>query len=345
MQTPDTESPLLQEAIRKAKAGQRSQARILFRSIVEAEPENHIAWYWLARLSDDVDEQVATLERVLALKPHLSQVRARLDRLRQRQRAVREKKAAWAGRQVAKAKKLLKAGKRQEATQLLLEVVERYEEHEETWLLLSELVGDEEDRIVALQNVLTLNPNNRAARSRLETILHFRENPLDLAALYEEEGRFEDALETYRRAASQAKSRQEWDIIYRGINRLERRIASGVRHFHPNFSIARLTPGPFLLYSLLLLVHNGLNPLRFTPTLWLGGVSVLIGGFFLAVASVRSHHPIWVKVFGETGGGGSRLARFTLSLTGWTLIGLAFTFLLLSSLERLGDYATLTGLP
>ncbi len=345
MSPSDGEHRLLQKAILTAKAGQRLQARALFLRILEEQPENPAAWYWLARVSDDVDEQIVALERVLALKPHLSQVRARLKRLRTRQQAIQREKAAWARKQTSKAEKLRKRGEGEEATALLLDVVEKYEKHEKAWLLLSELVDEEEDRVIALQNVLALNPKNKAARARLDALLHFRENPLDLAALYEEEGRFDEALAIYHQAARHAESRQEWDTIYKGINRLERRRESGVRHVRPNVSIIRLTPGPFLLYFLLLMVHNGLDPLQFTPSLWLEGLSVLVGGFLLAVASVRSHHPIWTRVFGEPGGSGSRLARFALSMTGWTLIGIAFVLLFGASLERLGDYSSLSGLP
>jgi len=343
MRPPDRETYLLQEAIRKAKAGNRSQARDLFLYIVEGNPNNHIAWLWLSGLLDDLDDQIAALENALAINPALEQARARLERLRQRQ--ANRRKARWAKNQAAKAERLVQAGKRERAKRLLLRVVETYDENEKTWLLLSELVEGEEDQITALQNVLTLNPKNKAARARLETLLHFRRNLFDLAERYKEEGQFDKAIEVYHRAAMKARSRREWDIIYKNIDWLERRIASGIRHIHPNISIARLTPGPFLLYSLLLMVHNGLNPFAFTPGLWLGGLAVLTGGFFLAVAGVRSRHPIWVKVFGEAGGGGSRLARFTLGLAGWTLIGIAFSFLILSSLERLEDYYTLFGPP
>ncbi|MEM7331158.1 MAG: tetratricopeptide repeat protein [Chloroflexota bacterium] len=57
----------------------------------------------------------------------------------------------------------LKAGDKDEARRLLLQVVENDEGHELAWLWLSAAVRDKEDKIVCLENVLTLNPQNKKA--------------------------------------------------------------------------------------------------------------------------------------------------------------------------------------
>lgn len=59
----------LQEAITLAQAGQRSEARAMLRQIVEADPEQELAWLWLATVSTRRDERIAFLERALALNP------------------------------------------------------------------------------------------------------------------------------------------------------------------------------------------------------------------------------------------------------------------------------------
>lgn len=54
------------------------------------------------------------------------------------------------------------------ARELLMRVVEADDQNEEGWLWLSGAVDDMEDRQVALENVLELNPGNQYARMGLE---------------------------------------------------------------------------------------------------------------------------------------------------------------------------------
>jgi tetratricopeptide (TPR) repeat protein len=56
-----------------------------------------------------------------------------------------------------------RAGRRAEARELLLRVVEANEESEQAWLWLSGVVDSDEDRLIALENVLALNPDNAQA--------------------------------------------------------------------------------------------------------------------------------------------------------------------------------------
>ncbi len=60
-----------------------------------------------------------------------------------------------------------KAGRRGEARAHLLGYVETNQHDELAWLLLSNLVPDLEDRIIALENALTINPNNEKAVAQL----------------------------------------------------------------------------------------------------------------------------------------------------------------------------------
>lgn len=63
-----------------------------------------------------------------------------------------------------------KAGKVEQARALLMQVVEQDEENEYAWLWLSAVVESDEDRRICLENVLTLNPNNTAARKGMEKL-------------------------------------------------------------------------------------------------------------------------------------------------------------------------------
>jgi tetratricopeptide (TPR) repeat protein len=60
-----------------------------------------------------------------------------------------------------------KAGRREEARQVLLHVVELDERNEQAWLWLSGVVDSREDRRVCLENVLAINPDNPHARQGL----------------------------------------------------------------------------------------------------------------------------------------------------------------------------------
>src|SRR5512139_3715616 len=63
-----------------------------------------------------------------------------------------------------------KAGKRVEARELLLRVVEADENNVRAWLWLSSVVTTLEDRETCLQNVLALDPVNEAAQRGLAKV-------------------------------------------------------------------------------------------------------------------------------------------------------------------------------
>jgi len=65
---------------------------------------------------------------------------------------------------------LAKAGRHEEARDLLLQVIEQDERNESAWLWVSGVVDNDDDRAIALENVLAINPNNEWAKRGL-TIL------------------------------------------------------------------------------------------------------------------------------------------------------------------------------
>jgi tetratricopeptide (TPR) repeat protein len=62
----------------------------------------------------------------------------------------------------------LKAGRKAEARDLLMQVVEQDERNEMAWLWLSGAVETEEERRICLENALAINPNNSGAQRGLE---------------------------------------------------------------------------------------------------------------------------------------------------------------------------------
>lgn len=62
------------------------------------------------------------------------------------------------------------AGQKEEARQLLLQVIAQDEEMEAAWLWLSGVVDDPEEKEICLENVLALNPGNTAAQNGLRRL-------------------------------------------------------------------------------------------------------------------------------------------------------------------------------
>jgi hypothetical protein len=93
-----------------------------------------------------------------------------------------------------KAVEAYKAGRRGEARALLLKYVEEDQSNELAWLLLSNLVPELEDRIIALENALTLNPDNTRAAAQLWKLKQKRyADPKQLADQYQQ--RLQAAIE------------------------------------------------------------------------------------------------------------------------------------------------------
>jgi hypothetical protein len=72
-----------------------------------------------------------------------------------------------ADRLLAQAVTSAQAGKREQAYNLLLDVVELDQYNEVAWLWLSNVTDNPDDQRVCLENVLTINPENALARQRL----------------------------------------------------------------------------------------------------------------------------------------------------------------------------------
>ncbi|NJP06051.1 MAG: hypothetical protein HC837_10715 [Chloroflexaceae bacterium] len=62
----------------------------------------------------------------------------------------------------------LREGDREQALNLLMQVIEADERHEQGWLWLSGAVDTPEDQETALLNVLDINPSNVHARRGIE---------------------------------------------------------------------------------------------------------------------------------------------------------------------------------
>lgn len=71
----------LTEAIRLANSGQPEQARAQLLELTRQYPAMELAWLWLASVTDDSQERVRLLERVLSINPANEKARNALTRL------------------------------------------------------------------------------------------------------------------------------------------------------------------------------------------------------------------------------------------------------------------------
>ena len=99
-----------------------------------------------------------------------------------------------AGERLHEAITAVKSGHAEEARRILLDLVAVEPHHELAWLWLSELLTDVEDRIIALENALELNPHRRQTQIRLLALRQqwdkLSADPVAQAQQMQQDGRF-----------------------------------------------------------------------------------------------------------------------------------------------------------
>ncbi len=322
---------LLQAAITAVKSGQQERGRDLLLELVEQEPRNEAAWLWLSAAVDDLQDQIIALENALSINPHRTQARTRLAQLQEKVKAAPQDPIEEL---FTEAKDALRNGRRLEARNCLLDLVEKEPTHERAWWELSRLVDSVEDQIIALENVLQLNPYHPKAQERLTQLQAVHEDHLALGRRYEEQGDLQKAITAYEFAAKQAPVNADRLI---GKKRLEAAKAqlklSKVKTTPASWTWARLTVGPPFLFGLLILIQSGLNPLYLSPLSCLGGIAVLAGSLLVAGSRVAPSHPLWQRFLGYEGLKTS--LQPTVIGVGLVLLLLPFIFFTMSAIDRL----------
>lgn len=62
--------PTIEEAIQAARMGRKEAAQAMLMQIVEADPEEMLAWVWLSYVIDDLDEKETCYHNILTLDPY-----------------------------------------------------------------------------------------------------------------------------------------------------------------------------------------------------------------------------------------------------------------------------------
>ncbi len=261
-----------------------------------------------------------------------------------------------------------RAGRKPEARELLMQVVDLDPRNEVAWGWLAGIMESLDDRIIACENVLTINPDNEKVRTYLSMLLkqkaqkqELAENKADHADVpvnpqaaerqantrssflaraeqLEQQGKLEEAIQAYEALAGQTKDSATFDHIFKQIGRLEALQKEKIQYVAPTSSLNRLTWTWPLVYFSFALVQMGFNPFAHSRFyLWLALPIVVIGSFLLALSEIRTRHAIWEKLFMEDGSG-SDFARVVLAITGWVFVLIPFGLMLFDSLGRLHNF-------
>lgn len=149
MSQPQTQS-LLRDGIAAAQSGSQVKARSLIRQVVGLEPENEVAWLWLANVAADPAEALSSFRTVLKLNP--------------------ENRHAKTGLVTAVIRAAVDATEAKDFTaarQLLREALELDPNNEHALLWSAGVAVYPTDSIRFLRRVLEINPNNEKAKQGL----------------------------------------------------------------------------------------------------------------------------------------------------------------------------------
>lgn len=328
---------LFREAVKAAKNGERKRARNLLLELVQGQPRHEMAWLWLSEMVDDLEDKIIALENALTTNPGRAETIHRLEQLRQQQ--LKESLQSWHQDLYQDAVTAYKNGRRQQARELLQELVAKEPRHEKAWLGLSRLVDAVEEQIIALERVLDINPNHQKAQERLTQLQRAHDNNLALGRAYEESGLLDKAITAYKLAEKNAAS-----VTDRTIARQRRQAAEKqqkqtrtVQVTSPTANLIRLASGPVLIYGLLLFIHSGLNPLRISLPLLLSGVGVVVGSLLLVGTANTPHHPFWKRLLGPEGIA-DKQTQLAMSVIGLVLMLIPFGIMIISAMNRLEQY-------
>lgn len=336
----ESSADLLRKAIQAARSGRELTARDLFQDVVRLDPNNEVAWMWLSGLLDSLEDRLAACEQVLFLNPRNAPMRAYYEKLLAEQEVIRQRKREELEEILAYAHAEYEKKNYAQALLLVQELLQQEVQLADAWLLYAELVSGIDEKVQAYETALRLEPSNATARRQLEHYRLYQKEPFELAAYFEEEGRLDEAIAVYQEIAAKAGNSSEFDRAYREMVRLEDLKIEKIRYVRPLIHILRMSMGLPLLYLLLVLLQEGLNPFaHFVFYHWVGLPFIVLGSFFIAVAAVRSRHAIWQRLFGERGRG-STAARWTVALAGWILVLLPHLLLVLDSFARLAVFQT-----
>lgn len=332
---------LFQEAVKATHNGNQEEAYQLLQELLLGQPRHELGWLWLSRVSPDLDEQIHALETALILNPQHKEAATSLQALKEKQQL----NGNTEDEDLYKlARTYYKEGRPYQAHRLLQELVLTNPLHEKGWLGLGRLGQTTEEKIVALETAVALNPHNKKAVAVLQKLKIDHEDKLALAKVYEQYRQPDKALAAYKFAIKNAASSVDKHIAKKNYQKLmvereqQAKIAQAeqkvIKVTHTNITLLRLALGPLIIYGLLSLIHGGLNPLRIPLVIYLGSVGVIIGSLLIVGTANTPHHPFWQKLLGPAGITDNP-TRSVMAGIGLLLILIPFAIMFINSLNRL----------
>lgn len=150
----------VQRGIDATKEDQKEFANQCFNHAIAQDEENEMAWLWMASVTDSDEEKLAYLEKALVLDPENEDAR----------RAVAAVWEKFAEARLEEAYSAAAQGDRDTANKNLDQLLEKFPESEEGWLLRSDLATDAGEKASLLEKVLSINPDNADALEAVELL-------------------------------------------------------------------------------------------------------------------------------------------------------------------------------
>lgn len=73
---------LLEQGIIATRKGQKAEAKVLFKQVLQADRQNDRAWLWLSEVADTLEERIACVERAIAINPTNEPAKVALQKLK-----------------------------------------------------------------------------------------------------------------------------------------------------------------------------------------------------------------------------------------------------------------------
>lgn len=314
---------LFRQAQASFKLGKLEDTRTLLLQYVALEEGNELAWLMLSDVVETSEDKIIALENALLVNPNLVRAKNRLAQLRGAQDEAAQDK-------FQQAETAVKIGLRQEALRLFQEIVRDNAQNEAAWLHISRLVTDVEDKIIALERVVEINPRNDHAQAHLTQLRQNHSDDLAIAIAYETQGNLKKAIDAYTFAAGHAPIAADRLVAQKRLE--DARLKLGQQPIRPTsstFNLLRFMIGPPLIYGLLVFIQSGLSPAYLSRT-FLWELLAVWFGTVLFIAANQSIEGEGETLFSEDLLGDWRF-RMVVTGLGVLLIALPFLFFFLTA--------------